>query len=89
MKPTAKQRQQLLSDHGNKCDKCGRSDRRLDAHHTDYSHLPDVVLCKNCHMALHAKMEKVSPEGYYQGYSSVLPEPYNIDPLDHPWRTED
>ena len=73
MRPTAEQRTSLIEAHGNKCDRCDASGIRLDAHHTDYSKLPEVVLCRKCHQIAHAENEIKAPLGYYGAMVSDVP----------------
>ncbi len=44
----------LLNAHANRCDHCGKKNRRLHAHHADYAEKPSAVLCPKCHKRLHA-----------------------------------
>jgi|SRR3990167_981483 len=56
MQITKDERKALLESHGNRCDNCGQSHRRLHAHHTDYSSKPTQVLCPSCHRKLHSEL---------------------------------
>ena len=73
MKLSQAERTALLEAHDNRCDGCGASGVRLEAHHTDYSRKPDVLVCKKCHAAIHVETDIHAPLGYYGALVSDIP----------------
>lgn len=57
-------RSMALEYYGNKCMQCGTEDAIFDIHHLTYERLGEelfddvAVLCRDCHMALHAEKNK-------------------------------
>ena len=63
VRPTAKEREQIITKCGNKCFICGKENERLDIHHLDYKTNEAIVLCISCHRKEH---------GMEDGRTSIL-----------------
>lgn len=70
---TKEERAAFVAERGNKCDGCGRTFRRMFAHHSDYGQKPTDLLCGFCHQKLHhAKRDSEHTEWAMQRFLDKL-----------------